>query len=170
MPSSAQPVNFESVLMIAAGTNSGYRPHGRWRTRSTTSRLRSAGNSNGFSFWSNLTSASKCLRVYAVRPRTSGFITPDGDRSCMSSQSFSDRELLNHRPELLDCAPGIADDTGPFHKVRHAQGRKESRCPVRRQHMAGSRKVIADNRVSISTNEHGAGIGQLVGDVLGLGH
>src|SRR6266566_6066733 len=170
IPSSGHPVNLESVLSIAAGTNSGYRPQGRRRTRSATSRLRSAGNSYGFSFWSSLTSASKCLRVYAVRPRTSGFMTPDSDRSRMSSQSFSDRKLLDHFSKTLDRAARVPNDARAFQKIRHAERRKKPRGPVRRQHVARSCKVIADHGRRVSPDENGAGVLDIVGNVLRFGH
>jgi hypothetical protein len=40
----------------------------------------------------------KMLEVYAVSPRTSGFMTPDGNGSRMSGQSFSDRRIFDHSP------------------------------------------------------------------------
>src|SRR5438552_2575812 len=123
IPSSFQPVNFASVRMTAAGTNSGYRPHGRRSTRSTTSRLRSAGSSYGFSFWSTLTSASKCLRVYADNPRTSGFMTSDCDGFGMSGQSFGNGKLFDHLPETFDGSARITNNARAFEKIRYAQWR-----------------------------------------------
>src|SRR5215475_9337192 len=146
MPSEGQPVNAASVLIIADGTNSGYRPQERRRTRSTTSCLRSIGNSYGFSFWSSFTLAAKCSRVYAVRPRTSGFMTPDEDGSRMCSQSFGDCEFLNHFSNTLDSAAGITNNARALHKVRHAERGKEPGSPVGRQSMARTGKVIAHNR------------------------
>src|SRR5262245_3599450 len=100
--------------------------------RSTTSLLRSVGSSYGFSFWSSLTSASKCLSVYAVSPRTSGLMTPDGDGSRMSSQSFSDGELLDHLSKLFNRAARVPDHARALHEVRYTERRKETSGSTRR--------------------------------------
>src|SRR5262249_39955206 len=149
---------------------SGYRPQGRRRTRSTTSCLRSTGNSYGFSFWSSFTSAAKCSRAYAVRPRTSGFMTPDEDGSRMCSQSFGDCEFLNHFSKTLDGAAGIANNACALHKVRHAERRKEPGSAVCRQYMTRAGEVIAHYRWRVSPNENRARIADLVGNVVGFGH
>src|SRR5262249_14859437 len=170
MPSSVQSVNLDSAFITAAGTNSGYRPHGRRRTRSTTCRLRSGGSSYGFSFWSSLTSASKCLSVYAVRPRTSGLMAADGDGSRMSSQSFSNRELCDHCSEFASHASRISNSASTLQEIRQAQRRKEPRRAGGCLYVARPCEILGHDGGRLASKQDGAGIYNPVGYLLRFGH
>src|SRR5262245_3509387 len=170
IPSVGHSANLDRTLIVASGMNSGYLPHGRLTTRSAISFFNSGGSSYGFSFWSSFTSALKCLSVYAVSPRTSAFMTSDGDRSRMSCESFSDRKLLDHLSKLLNRSSRVSNDACTFHETGHAERRKKPGCPVRRQHRARSRKVISDDRWRVTSYKNGAGIADVVGNVIGFGH
>ena len=88
----------------------------------------------------------------------------------MSSQSLSDRKLFYHFSKPLDRAPGVPDDAGTFQEIGNSQRRKEARRPICRQHVARACKVVAHHSRRIPANKNGAGVFDIVGDVLGFGH
>src|ERR1700752_1729488 len=97
-------------------------------------------------------------------------MTSDGDRSCMSCQSFSDRELLDHLSELFDCTSGIPNHACTFYKIRHTKRRKEPGRSVCRQYMARTSKVIPDDRRRVTPDENRTGIPDVICYTVGFCH